>query len=299
MKDKVELGSRSPCDICGSAGTVDLYDSYDRLGSEVRAFTIARCLGCGVLRTLPEMSDSELAEFYPDHYWGEEPTQEWITMSQSEKTAVLDRAAPEGGRILDVGCGSGYFLRALKEDKWERFGVEIGLEAAAAARKHLGDSNVVEGSLTDSRFDNESFDAITFWSSLEHMNHPSRALAEAQRILKPTGKLVIQVPNAASYQSKLFKGSWFSLDAPRHRYHFSVAVLRRFLKDHGFAIEQITFSSKEHNAHALRQSLKSKLFKPVFGRAGYLLIKPFTTPVDKTLSKLGHGATITLVACKV
>jgi len=276
----------------------DLYLAQDRLGSDLRKFTISQCIGCGVLRTFPEMSDIELAEFYPDEYWGEEPSKEWIVKSQSEKTSFLDETPVHGGRILDVGCGSGYFLRALDGRRWDRFGVETGSAAVEAARRHLGDENVVEGSLGDSQFDNESFDVITFWSSLEHMNHPRAALREAQRVLKAHGRLIVQLPNAESYQSRLFKGNWFALDAPRHRYHFSEEVLRRFLDENGFAIEKITFSSKEHNAHALRQSLKAKLSAPVVGRAAYLLIKPFTTPVDTLISNRGHGATITLIAKK-
>src|SRR6187401_752270 len=289
---------RSPCDICGSAETEAKFVAEDRLASDSQIFTISQCVGCGVLRTFPEMSDIELAQFYPEEYWGEGPSGEWIVKSQSEKKAFLEDTSVQGGRILDVGCGSGYFLRALDGVLWDRFGVETGQAAVEAARKHLGDKNVVEGGLEDSQFDNESFDVITFWSSLEHINHPRAALVEAHRILKPTGKLIIQLPNAESYQSRLFKGNWFALDVPRHRYHFSEKVLRRFLKETGFAIGRMTCYSREHNSHALRQSLKSKLSIPVVGRAAYLLIKPFTTPVDTFISNRGHGATITLVARK-
>jgi len=298
MESLSQTERRSPCDICGGVELKDLYVAQDRLGSDRRQFTISQCGGCGVLRTFPVMSDIELAEFYPDEYWGEEPSKEWIVKSQSEKTSFLDETPVHGGRILDVGCGSGYFLRALDGRRWDRFGVETGSAAVEAARRHLGDENVVEGSLGDSQFDNESFDVITFWTSLEHMNHPRAALREAQRVLKAHGRLIVQLPNAESYQSRLFKGNWFALDAPRHRYHFSEEVLRRFLDENGFAIEKITFSSKEHNAHALRQSLKAKLSAPVVGRAAYLLIKPFTTPVDTLISNRGHGATITLIAKK-
>ena len=296
--DKNADKSSSPCDICGTVETQLLFETHDRLDTPARSFEIRKCHGCGVLRTFPEMSDAELAEFYPDHYWGEEPTQDWIIKSQSEKTAFLARYASDG-RILDVGCGSGYFLRALDEDKWDRYGVETGPEAVAAARKYLGEQNVAEGSLMDSRFEAESFDVITFWSALEHMNEPTGALNVAHRILKTEGKLIVQVPNSDSYQARVFKGRWFALDAPRHRYHFSETVLRRFLNDNGFEIERITFSSNEHNAHALRQSLKSKLTMPFFGRAAYLLIKPFSTPFDNFLSGRGHGATITLLAGKM
>ena len=80
------------------------------------------------------MTEAELAGFYPKDYWGSDgqPTEDWIRESQSEKTRFLASCGLPQGRILDVGCGSGFFLRALDPRKWDRFGVETGGAAAAA-----------------------------------------------------------------------------------------------------------------------------------------------------------------------
>lgn len=289
------------CDLCGSTSARELYIARDRLGNSDEPFSIVQCEGCGVFRTLPEMSDSELASFYPDDYWGDraEPTQEWIESSQSEKTRFLSRCGLAGGMILDVGCGSGFFLRALDSATWNRFGVETGASAATAAERAIGSGRIFKGTLIGSMWADSNFDVVTFWSALEHTNEPRSNLTEARRIIKRDGFLIVQLPNAASYQAQVFRGDWFALDAPRHRYHFTRLTLDRLLKETGFETYRVTFFSKSHNSHALRQSLKSKLAGPGSGavdRALFYLSIPLMRPFDELMSALGKGATLTVAA---
>jgi 2-polyprenyl-3-methyl-5-hydroxy-6-metoxy-1,4-benzoquinol methylase len=291
----------SVCNICGSTSARELYTARDRLSNTDELFTIAQCEGCGVFRTLPEMSDAELAESYPDDYWGQasEPAQKWIESSQSEKTRFLEGCGLAGGRILDVGCGSGFFLRALDAATWDRFGVETSEAASKAAERALGSGRVFTGTLTRSAWPDSTFDVVTFWSALEHTNEPSANLRQARRIIKSGGSLIIQLPNAASYQARVFGGEWFALDAPRHRYHFTLSVLNRLLSETGFEVYRVTYFSKAHNAHALRQSLKSKLLSDdssFISNALFYLSVPFVKPFDGLMSVLGKGATLTVAA---
>ena len=257
-----------------------------------------------MLRTLPEMNEGELARFYPNDYWGDsgEPSEQWIKTSQSEKVEFLASCRLDSGRILDVGCGSGFFLRALDQINWDRFGVETGETAARAANRALGNGRVFEGTLIESACEDEAFDLVTFWSALEHLNEPRANLLEAARIIRPNGTLILQVPNAASYQARLFGGNWFALDAPRHRYHFTPQMLERLLAQTGFEVYRTTFFSKAHNAHSLRQSLKSTLYgrgSSVISRALFLAAIPFIKPADFVMSALGKGATLTVAARRV
>jgi 2-polyprenyl-3-methyl-5-hydroxy-6-metoxy-1,4-benzoquinol methylase len=289
------------CELCGSQSSRELYTAKDRLRNSEQLFVIVACDGCGTLRTLPEMDEAELSRFYPNDYWGDnqEPSEDWIKQSQSEKTRFLEQCRLNAGRILDVGCGAGFFLRALDQRLWDRFGVETGDTAAAAANKALGKGRVFEGGLIESECADEAFDVVTFWSALEHMNEPRANLMEARRIIKPHGTLIAQVPNAASYQARLFNGDWFSLDAPRHRYHFSPRSLERLLSQSGFEIYRTSFFSKAHNSHALRQSLKSTLYgrdSNLIKRALFLSAIPLIKPVDLLMSALGKGATLTVAA---
>jgi 2-polyprenyl-3-methyl-5-hydroxy-6-metoxy-1,4-benzoquinol methylase len=292
--------TRRGCDLCGATHARELYTAKDRLRNTEQVFHIARCLGCGVLRTLPEMTERELARYYPRDYWGsDEPTLDWIRSSQKEKTDFISACELKSGSILDVGCGSGFFLRALDQSRWKCFGVETGEAAARAASRALGEGHVFTGTLIESTCEDAVFDIVTFWSALEHTNEPRANLIEARRILKPGGSLIIQVPNAESYQARMFDGDWFALDVPRHRYHFTLHTLDTLLQATGFKLYNTTLFSKAHNAHALRQSLKSSLLSESRGatsRALFYLSIPFLKPIDWLMTALGKGATLTLAA---
>lgn len=290
---------QSACDVCGSYSVRELYTAFDRLRNDGPFWTIVECRGCGVLRTLPVLRDTELAQYYPDEYWGApEPSQKWINSSQSEKTDFLSRCGLTGGKILDVGCGSGFFLRALDAQKWDRYGVEPSHAAAKEAQRFVGAGQVVAGTLTQSGLAESMFDVITLWSALEHANEPRAYLTEAKRLIKPGGTLIIQVPNAASYQSRFFQGDWFALDAPRHRYHFNFSLLEKLLSDSGFEVYRATYFSKAHNSHALRQSLKTRLLKgnSSLRTALFYVSIPFIKPFDAMMSAFGKGATLTVAA---
>lgn len=247
------------------------------------------------------MDYPELARFYPEDYWGlaSEPSDDWVHRSQSEKTRFLSECGIKQGRILDVGCGSGFFLRALDPARWERFGVETGGKAVSLARKAIGKQNVFEGTLLDAQLDASSFDVVTFWSSLEHSNEPRDNLVAARRVIRAGGTVIVQVPNVDSYQARAFKGDWFALDAPRHRYHFSHETLGTLLGRTGFSPYRFTFRSKSHNSHALKQSLKARLVlnsRGLLRPALFYLSVRLLKPVDYAMTKLSTGATLTIAA---
>jgi SAM-dependent methyltransferase len=286
-----------PCELCGSSRRRSLFTTKDRLKISEALFQIVQCEGCGAWRTLPEMSETELEKFYPEDYWGGEPTEDWIRSSQADKTEFIDDCRLSGGRLLDVGCGAGFFLRALGKAQWQAYGVELGDEAAKSAIQVFGMDKIYKGTLLKANYAEGFFDVVTFWSALEHTNEPRANLLEARRILKPGGSLIVQLPNASSYQARYFKGDWFSLDAPRHRFHFSLPALQKVLQETGFAIYRSTFHSSMHNAHALRQSLKARLWhKSLAGRAAFLLAIPFLKPFDYFMSSRDLGATMTVGA---
>lgn len=289
----------SDCDLCGSRSARELYTANDRLRNSDVVFSVSTCDGCGVLRTLPAMSDQDLEFYYPNDYWGDRhpPSFQWVRSSQREKTDFLGKCRLTGGRILDVGCGSGLFLRALGSD-WECFGVETGSGASMVAAETLGTDRICNCSLIEARLDRASFDVITLWSSLEHMNNPRSNLLEARRLVKSGGTIIVQVPNASSYQARVFGRYWFALDVPRHRYHYNLAALEKLLSATGFQIYKTTYFSKAHNAHALRQSLKARLgaSRSRAGFAAFCLSIPFIKPTDFLLTALSSGATLTVAA---
>ncbi len=135
----------------------------------------------------------------------------------------IPRYIPDG-RLLDIGSGAGQYVAALRALGWRAF----GLEPAGAPPAVLGRAE-------DPPLAAGAFDVVTFWHSLEHTSSPARVLAQARRLLRPGGALLLEVPNYASFQARVCGRTWLHLDPPRHRFHLTPATLRAYLERAGFA----------------------------------------------------------------
>jgi SAM-dependent methyltransferase len=164
----------------------------------------------------------------------------------------------QSGRALDVGCGDGSFLIELAHRGWEVFGTELSAPIAATAKEQLGDRVRVEG-MEKTTHQEASFDLITFWHVLEHLDHPRTALAEARRLIKPDGTVVIAVPNIRSFQARLFKQDWLHLDVPRHRWHFDPRTLSDLAARCNFEVAQVRHFSAEYGPFGIVQGIATKL----------------------------------------
>ena len=142
------------------------------------------------------------------------------------------------GRLLDVGCGPGVNLGVFQKLGWNVYGVELSEVAVAQARKWFGD-RIHAGKLEDSSFEEGSFDVILFSHSLEHMFNPVETLVVARRLLKSGGMVVITVPNAGSFESRLFGRWWYPWELPRHLYHFDNNSLVEVLAKAGFMVTRL------------------------------------------------------------
>jgi SAM-dependent methyltransferase len=144
------------------------------------------------------------------------------------------------GDLLDVGCGSGEILLALREVGWRCHGVEVSEQAVSAARS-AGLTSVQLGELPELDYPTAGFDVVRFWHSLEHVCSPRAYLTEARRLLRPGGKLLIGVPNFASLLSRVTRDRWFYLDVPRHLWHFDQGSLGQMVSACGFSVAEIRF----------------------------------------------------------
>lgn len=103
------------------------------------------------------------------------------------------------------------------------------------------------------------FDVIILFHVLEHLNAPMELLSRCARPLRRGGTLIIAVPNARSWQARLFGPMWFHLDVPRHLYHFSLGSLSHTLEAAGLCPECTTFVSLEHDPFGWVQSVLNRL----------------------------------------
>jgi SAM-dependent methyltransferase len=144
------------------------------------------------------------------------------------------------GDVLDVGCSYGEYLRFLQSLGWRVSGIELDPSAADSARESLH-CLVLAGPAEDRLADlpAASFDLVTMWHVLEHLTDPAAALAQVRRVLRPGGRLVLEVPNFGSLWSRVFRGFWFPLEIPFHLFHFTPLSIRNLLTRAGFEIERI------------------------------------------------------------
>ena len=132
--------------------------------------------------------------------------------------------ASSRGRLLDVGCGSGSFLKKMQDLGWEASGIEPDLAAARVAREHYG-LDVVCGTLEETSLPARQYDVVTLSHVIEHLPDPIATLRECGRVLADTGLLVVATPNVNSFGRRLFRTAWRGLEVPRHLQLFSVPTL--------------------------------------------------------------------------
>jgi len=151
------------------------------------------------------------------------------------------------GRLLDVGCERGYFLDIARQH-FEVTGVETDRDTAAQARGRGVD--VFNGTLREADFPDASFDVVTAFHVIEHVNSPKLELAEMFRILKPGGLLVLETPNIDTIWFRVFRSHWrqFIRD---HYFFFDPKTMHLLLTSVGFQPLQICTIGKPFNLHFL------------------------------------------------
>jgi ubiquinone/menaquinone biosynthesis C-methylase UbiE len=151
------------------------------------------------------------------------------------------------GRLLDVGCGTGIFLKRMHDLGWSATGIDFDGKAIENAKKVYGDGlTFLNTDLTGAKFPDSSFDAITMSHVIEHVPDPVALLTEVRRILKAGGRLVITTPNIRSFGHEKFQDCWFGLDSPRHLQVFSLQALQQCARKAEFNVMTASTSA----AHA-------------------------------------------------
>ncbi|HLI85876.1 MAG TPA: class I SAM-dependent methyltransferase [Bryobacteraceae bacterium] len=266
----------SRCLLCGSPETLSRFRSSDRLYRTTDCFfTVVRCAACGLLRLHPQPSPEELRAYYPPSYWFAPPKgNRQVAAGRLEEAYrrlvlrdhvrfvldVLRHVEPASCAVplLDVGCGGGLFLRLMRERGIRGAGLDFSEDASRTAWREQG-APAICGTLDHVPLRAGIFGCVTMFHVLEHLPDPRVFLSAAHRLLVPGGRLVVQVPNAASWQSRLLGHRWNGMDVPRHLFDFRPRDLEKLLKICGFETVRRKFFSLRDNPAGLASSIAPAL----------------------------------------
>ena len=231
----------NPCPCCGTPSEKPYLRLKDEFLSK-EEFTIFECENCGLLFTTPRPAPDVIGKYYQsdEYYSHQENTKGFIPkiyerikgINIRNKVKIALDGKPQG-RLLDIGCGVGDFLCQVKKQNWEVVGIEPSDDAKNIAESRLGFRPLSPSESIS--LQSGSFDVITLWHVLEHVDDLKFQTSEISRLLKPGGRLIIALPNYQSFDCQYFKEKWAAWDVPRHLNHFSPDTLRRMMVSVGFA----------------------------------------------------------------
>lgn len=259
------------CPFCEAVETRYLFLAKDRNQGTAGDFPVAACVNCGTWFQASFFTDDELAEHYTDRYYETSCTVRGTLLRLDIARKTLERLhhhKSPPGRLLDVGCKSGEFLKAARDSGWDVMGIELSAKASEIGQRAY-DVEVVVGDFLRVTLAARSFDVVTMWHVLEHLWAPALALERAIDLLAPGGMLVIATPNPASIAARLFGPRWYHLDAPRHLALIPPRSLVGRLDEMGMMIRSLNFSVPAHNWIGIFSSL----ITPQRMRPGKLLYK--------------------------
>lgn len=156
------------------------------------------------------------------------------SIALKNKLNLINGEQSQKGRILDIGAGTGDFLLTAKNDGWDTVGVEPSDRAKNIAIQK-GISFVSE----INALENNSFDVITMWHVLEHVPNLELQIQELKRLLKPTGTLIVAVPNFKSFDAKYYNEFWAAYDVPIHFWHFSKNAIQSLFSKVDMKLEKV------------------------------------------------------------
>ncbi len=231
------------CPICGNKNLLSFLQVRDQSISG-ESFSLVQCPACTLVLTQDHPDGSAIGKYYDsDSYISHSDTQRGLinrlyhhvrSFMLDKKKAWVDRHCHNvPGKLIDIGCGTGYFAHHMQSAGWE----VKGLEPDPSARNLAKEKFNLDVEDTACLFDLDSqYDVITLWHVLEHVHRMNAYLQKFRSLLNERGILLIAVPNYTSRDARHYKEDWAAWDVPRHLWHFSPAAMHHLMTKHGFQI---------------------------------------------------------------
>ena len=271
MNDRPLIALTS-CPVCGSDDIQKVLEVVDYFSSG-ELFPLFDCLRCGFRFTNCFPSEKTIGKYYDSPgYIAHSDTHRGLVnklyhaarkvmvkrkvrlvttaiqgvvggLNVTNKVGEPNRPGSAGGRanilnetvrLLDMGCGTGYFLHAAKKRGFTVSGIEKEQGAREHAITKFGLD--VQGEEDFWNIKRESYHVVTLWHVLEHLEKLNESIEKIKEVLTDEGVVVIAVPNHLSYDAHFYKEHWAAYDIPRHLWHFTPVTLERLLARHGLVV---------------------------------------------------------------
>jgi len=231
------------CNLCGENKSEHLTSCKIEKADADLPFdelNIVKCKNCGLVyvNPRPEYLKDEVEKIYSKEYFDDMQKRDFSAASRWEWFYKwIDRYKREG-KILDIGCATGDFLKTARDKGWDVYGVEASKIAVEIAKEKYG-LDVINQNFEEAGFENNFFDVIVAGDILEHVDDPKGFLLKIHKILKPGGILCIAVPDFDGFHyqagvliSRFNHKNYFVL--PHHIYFFNFNSLSRYFKQLNF-----------------------------------------------------------------
>lgn len=247
------------CNLCGSDDHELFHRERVPYFNKELDFTIVRCRRCGLVYTNPRLSDYNATYLFSgeddfahieDHARSKQP----VFHSALKKISSWQTRCglPSGGKLLDLGCGSGHFIHAAKLSGFDGLGIEPARGFARYAAENVG-VNVLHDDIYSVELPENHFDVITAWDVIEHVSDPQAMLARCEKWLAPGGLLALRFPSSTWQKIKgVVFHQWLHSDRPSfgptmHLYFFNEKTIRCLAQKVGLDVLDVFTTAAETN----------------------------------------------------
>jgi 2-polyprenyl-3-methyl-5-hydroxy-6-metoxy-1,4-benzoquinol methylase len=232
------------CLICSSSQIHQLPRYYEK-------HSLVKCRSCSFVFAQRNPTFEELNAHYSNYSYDTEAVLSPLTVESYRK--LLDEFEPyrKNGRLLDIGCGRGWFLIEAQKRGWEVYGTEYSDKAVELCEK--AGIKMFRGALTSEMFEEGYFDVITSFEVIEHINNPNESLALTYRLLRKKGLFYCTTPNFNSVMRYYLKEKYNVIEYPEHLSYYTKRSLVNVIQRNGF--HKIKFLSTGISVSRLKASL--------------------------------------------
>ncbi len=235
----------SNCPVCGGASLNDYLQVTDFCVTNEK-FAVVRCANCtmAITQNVPNMAT--IGKYYSfNNYISHTDVKDSLFHKIYHKVRnftlwqklqwIKEYTNVNTGNLLDIGSGTGAFLKQMQSNNWQI----TGIEADATSRENALKINNIKALPQEEIYNlnANTYDAITMWHVLEHVHELQDYMQQIHKALKDNGAFFIAVPNYTSYDAQYYKSNWAAYDVPRHLYHFSPQAMQQLAAKNGFVIK--------------------------------------------------------------